>query len=346
MIRKKSPTFLAGVILTFAIVCITFTFYFWQIFFSPNFALQRQEGYVYIHSGDTFKDVMHTLENEGLLHDKLSFAFISKILGYQEKVKPGRYQINKKENNLTVVRRLRSGEQTPVRIIFNNIRLKEDLAKRLGNNLELSHEEILNKLNDPELTSSMGFDTTTIVSMFIPDTYEMFWTVSAEKLINRMHSEYKRFWNDERLAKAEAIGLSPTEVSILASIVEAETKMNDEKPRVAGVYINRLNKNMLLQADPTVVFATGDFGIKRVYKETTKIDSPYNTYMYPGLPPGPINIPSRTSLDAVLNYEKHNYLYFCAAPDFSGYHVFAKTYNEHLRNARKYSKALNQSNIR
>jgi UPF0755 protein len=182
--------------------------------------------------------------------------------------------------------------------------------------------------------------------MFLPNTYELYWNTSADELLERLNKEYKKFWTQERINKAEALNFTPVQVSVLASIVEAETKKNDEKPRVAGVYINRLNTNMPLQADPTLVFALRNFALKRVLKVHMEVDSPYNTYRYTGLPPGPINLPSLSAIDAVLNSEKHNYLYFSAREDFSGYHNFAENFNDHLKNARLYQKALNAANIR
>ncbi|MFN6946157.1 MAG: endolytic transglycosylase MltG [Cytophagaceae bacterium] len=346
MLRSKSPTFIAGAILTFAILLITFTFYGYQIFFSPNFAFEKKKEYLYIPTGAVFTDVIDSLESNDLLHHKMSFAFTSKLLGYQDNVKPGRYAVYQKETNLSLIRRLKRGEQEPLKLTFNNIRLKKDFAERISERMEFSFEELDSLLNSPQYLEEHGFNSYTILSMFIPNTYEIFWTTPADKFFERMHSEYKKFWNEERLEKAKAIGLSPVEVTTLASIVEAETRMSDEKPRVAGVYMNRLKKGMLLQADPTVVYAIGDFTMKRVYKGATKFDSPYNTYMYAGLPPGPINMPSITSMDAVLNFEKHKYEYFCASPDFSGYHVFAESYEAHQKNARSYQKALNKSRIR
>jgi UPF0755 protein len=204
-------------------------------------------------------------------------------------------------------------------------------------------------MSDPAVVAEYGFDTTTIVSMFLPNTYEFYWNTSSKELLDRMHKEYQKFWTEERKQKAKAIGFTPVQVSVLASIVEAEQgRWADERPRIAGVYINRMTSketDYKLQADPTLVFAHGDFAIRRVLTGHKQINSPYNTYKFRGLPPGPINLPSPVSIDAVLNYEKHNYLYFCAKEDFSGYHAFAQTYEEHLKNARLYQAALNSKNI-
>ncbi|TAD95459.1 MAG: endolytic transglycosylase MltG, partial [Bacteroidetes bacterium] len=223
---------------------------------------------------------------------------------------------------------------------------KKDLAAKITRNLEIDSLEVEKLLNDPQKTAELGFDTTNIMAMFIPNTYEMYWTSSADQLLKKMQAEYHKFWNEDRKAKAKALNLSEIQVSILASIVEAETKKQDEAPIIAGVYLNRLAKGEKLQADPTVIFGIGDFGIKRLLISHLQHDSPYNTYKYAGLPPGLINLPSVPSLEAVLNPQKHDYIFFCAKEDFSGYHNFAVSYNDHLKNAARYQAALNKLNIR
>ena len=229
---------------------------------------------------------------------------------------------------------------------MNNTRTLADIAEKITENIEVSQFEFLMLLNRPETQSKYGFDKETIRTLFIPNTYNVWWDISEEELLTRMAKEYKSFWNGERVAKAKQIGLSQSEVSTLASIVYSETKKADEAPKVAGVYVNRIKKGMLLQADPTLVFALGDFTIKRVLNVHKEIESPYNTYKYTGLPPGPIITPPITYLDAVLNYSKHGYIFFCAKPDYSGYHAFAKTNSQHNVNARKYYAFLNKEGIR
>jgi UPF0755 protein len=292
-----------------------------------------------------YKNVVDQLYEERVINDAVSFGFVAKILGYQEAVKPGLYQIDPKMSNLQLVRMLRSGQQTPVRVTFNTIRTKEDLAEKISANLEVSKEQFLELLQDSVYIRKFGVEEETVMSLFIPNTYEFWWDTSAEELFERMHKEYQIFWTDARKQKAQDLGLSQQEVSTLASIVQAESQKSDERPKIAGVYLNRLRIGMPLQADPTLVFAAGDFSIKRLTAKQMAIDSPYNTYKYAGLPPGPINLPDINSLDAVLNYEKHSYLYFCAKEDFSGYHSFAVGYDEHLNNARRYQRALNAANI-
>jgi UPF0755 protein len=245
-----------------------------------------------------------------------------------------------------LVNLLRSGKQSPVKLGFISVRSLDILAGKAAAYIEADSATLAALLTDPATAQKYGFNQQTFMSMFIPNTYEFYWNTSAEKFVEKMAEEYKNFWNEDRKQKAADIGLSQSEVSTLASIVEAETQKNDEKAKVAGVYMNRLNTGMLLQADPTVVFAAGDFTIQRVLNRHLEINSPYNTYLYAGLPPGPINIPSVSSIDAVLNYERHNYKFFCAKEDFSGYHAFAVTNAQHEVNARKYHQALRNAGIR
>jgi UPF0755 protein len=261
-------------------------------------------------------------------------------MNYDENVKPGRYLLKGSMTNIEAVRLLRSGLQAPVRITFNNVRLINDLTEKITKNLALTPEEFEASLIKYAINNSRGFNRSNILTMFIPNTYEVYYTVSADNLIERMHDEYERFWTDERKQKAMELGLKRTEVSILASIVQAESVKKEESPIIAGLYINRLKQGIPLQADPTLVFAVGDFSLKRVLEIHKEVDSPYNTYKYAGLPPGPVNMPEIASIDAVLDYQKSDYLYMCAKEDFSGYHNFSSDYNEHMRNAARYQNAL------
>jgi UPF0755 protein len=236
--------------------------------------------------------------------------------------------------------------QTPLNVTFNNVRTKEDLAGKVSKYLVADSLSILNLFSNESLIQKYGFTTETFRTMFIPDTYEFYWTTSAEEFAERMKSEYDKFWNAERRKKAEEINLTPAEITTLASIVQAETAKKEEQNRIAGLYMNRLKNGQLLQADPTVKYAVGDFSLKRILNVHLHIDSPYNTYKNAGLPPGPINFPETTAIDAVLNFERHNYLYMCAKEDFSGYHNFAVTLDEHNRNAAKYRRELDKLNIK
>ncbi len=336
-----------GIFITLAVLTTTFTFYFWQIFKTPNLQLEADRSFaLLIPENATYESVVDTLKKNEVINDEISFRFVAKLLKYPERVKAGRYLIKPNATNFAVIQKLREGNQDAVRLTFNNIRLKSELIERIGPRFEFGEQKFREALSDPALVQKYGFDTATVVSMFLPNTYDIYWNVSPERFLDRMHSEYEKFWTDERKAKAKAINLTPEEVSILASIVEEEqARKPDERPRVAGMYINRLQAGMPLQADPTVKFALGDFGIKRILTAQLMTPSPYNTYLNTGLPPGPIRLADQVSLDAVLNYEKHDYTYMCAKADLSGYHAFAENYADHLANARLYQAELNRLQI-
>jgi UPF0755 protein len=343
--RKQKSKLVPSLIVLFLFLFVSFSYYAYQIVYTANVDTKERETYVLIPTGATYEQAMDSVEATGTIIDKLSLRFMAKLMNYDELYKPGRYKLEHGWSNRELIGALRLGKQTPLNLTFTNIRLRSQLAEKLAANLEASEAEMDSLLNDTAYLNSLGFDTTNIVSMFIPNTYEVYWTTTAPELLERMKTEYDKFWTPERKAKAEKLGLSQQQVSTLASIVQAETIKNDEKPRVAGVYLNRLEKGMLLQADPTVVFGVGDFTIRRVLNVHLRHDSPYNTYKYKGLPPGPINVPNISSIDAVLNPEEHKYIYFCAKEDFSGYHSFAVTQSEHIANARRYQRALNARNI-
>lgn len=345
---KKSSFRLRVVIAICGLLFVSFSFYVYQILFTPNFLIDKGDKAtdLLIPQGATIQTVKDSLIKKELLHDQKSFFFLTRLMGYNEKVKPGRYIIEPKSSNLQVIRKLKRAEQSPIRLTFNNIRLKSELCELLGDKMEFSSEEMDSLMNDTTFVGLYGFDTTTILTMFIPNTYEVYWNTPARKLFDRMHDEYKKFWSDDRLLKAQDLEMTPVQISILASIVEAETQKNVEKARIAGVYLNRLKTSMPLQADPTVKFAVGDFALRRILEGHTRIDSPYNTYLNTGLPPGPINLPSTISIDAVLNAEKHNFLYFCASPVNPGFHDFAASYNDHVNNANRYRRFLNNQNIK
>ena len=347
MSRKKKVLLI--VLLLFVVIAVVSYVVgnkYYKDVFSANVKLEADVAYLYIPNGSSYEDVLMILNESGYLLDIESFKQISDWKKYPDKVLAGRYEIKNGMSNNDLVNLLRSGKQVPVMLSFISVRSLDILAGKVAVYIEADSTQISDLLNSDELISKYGFTTQTFSSMFIPNSYEFYWNTSAEKFVERMAEEYKKFWNDTREQQANKLGLTHSEVSTLASIVESETQQNDEKSRVAGVYINRINKGMLLQADPTVVFAWGDFSIQRVLKRHLQIDSPYNTYIYAGLPPGPICVPSVSSLDAVLNYEKHNYYYFCAKEDFSGHHNFASTLSQHNANARKYHRALRNAGIR
>ncbi|MDR0542922.1 MAG: endolytic transglycosylase MltG [Dysgonamonadaceae bacterium] len=301
---------------------------------------------VYVDEQKDYHQLLLQLQSTARLKNKQLFDRLAQRMKYPQNMKSGKYEIHPGMSYLEVVRMLRNGQQAPVKLTFNNIRLKTDLTDRIGRQMMFSPGDLLNRLNDPAVAASFGLDTITILTLFIPNTYEIYWNTSMDKFLERMKKEHDRFWNKERLAKAQALHLSPVEISILASIVEEETNSRQEYSVVAGLYLNRLKKGMLLQADPTVKFAVGDVTLQRILNLHLQADSPYNTYKHSGLPPGPIRIPSIPAIDGVLNYREHNYLYMCAKEDFSGTHNFAVTLEEHNRNAQRYRDALNRLNIK
>jgi len=343
--RKKQSLLIIGTCLL--LVTSVFAFFVYSRVFKPNLNLADKElPYLFIPTGSDFDDVVSILENRRLLNNQNSFRWLAKRMHYDEIVRPGKYKLKSKMNNKDLVSLLRSGIQEPVKLTFNTIRLKDELAQKVAEQIEAPSSSIINLLEDEDYVAVLGFSSENALCMFIPNTYEFYWNTSADQFLRRMKKEYDKFWNETRLQQAAGIGLTPTEVSILASIVQKETNFNDEKRVVAGVYLNRLKKNMKLEADPTLVFALGNFSVNRVLSVYKEIDSPYNTYMYSGLPPGPICLPEISSLKAVLDYAKHNYLYFCAKDDFSGRHSFAASYNQHLVNARRFQRALDNRGIK
>lgn len=311
----------------------------------PNFTATPVH-YLYIDDSRNFGTLVNHLRDSVGCQNIHSFERLAHWLGYGGQMKTGRYKVTPGMSNLDLINKLRRGQQTATRITFNNVRQTEDLAERVAGQLMMSQSDLLALLTDSVQCAAYGFTPETIKVMFIPNTYEVYWNITPENLLKRMKKEYDAFWNEKRLAKAKEIGLTPVEVAILASIVEEETAASDEYPIVAGLYLNRLRRGIPLQADPTVKYAVGDFSLQRILFQHLEVDSPYNTYKYAGLPPGPLRVPSIKGMEAVLNYMHHNYLYMCAKEDFSGRHNFAVTLTEHNRNAARYRAELNRRNIR
>ncbi|QHI34904.1 hypothetical protein IMCC3317_02490 [Kordia antarctica] len=301
----------------------------------------------YVSSGATFAEVLDSLKVKGIVADVEKFKAYAAFRNLkQETLEAGKYTFPKDVTYSKVLEDLRQGNgEQETQVTFNNARTKKELAEKIAITIELTADDILKLITDENYTSKFGFTPTTINTMFIPNTYNVYWDISADDLLAKLAKEYKRFWTAERKAKAKELGLSQAEVSTLASIVVCETIKMDEAPTIAGVYVNRLRRGIPLDADPTLKWVLGDFEIKRILNKDKELDSPYNTYKNLGLPPGPIYIPSVQYIDAVLNYEKHEYIFFCAKEDFSGYSNFAKTNRQHERNAAKYHKALNERNI-
>ena len=305
-----------------------------------------EERHVFIESNSDFSDVVFLLDSFNLLLDTNSFKWVAEKKNYIKNIKPGRYFIDRNMNNNDLINLLRSGRQSPVKVTFNNVRNLKDVSSKLSQYLEADSAQINEAFIDQEFLSENNFNINNIISIFIPNTYEFYWNTSASELRKRMLREYKSFWNRDRKKKVSKLNLSFSEVSTLASIVEKEQNIRkDERPKIAGLYLNRIYKGMKLESDPTLIFALQDFNINRVLNKDKKVDSPYNTYKYKGLPPGPICIPSINSIDAVLNAENHDYIFMCAKEDLSGYHNFATTYRQHLKNARKYQRMLNKKRI-
>jgi UPF0755 protein len=339
---KRSLSITFFVILLTCLISGGFGYYYLTF---PNFSPQKTI-YITIKADTDFEQLCRHLEDSANCLNINSFRMVAKILKYPANIRTGHYTIEPGMTNYALLQDLRRGQQEPIRITFNNIRLKEELSDRLSEQLMITSQDLNALLNDTSYCESLGFTTVTIKTMFIPNTYEVYWNISAERLMERMRREFDAFWTEERRNKAQRIGLSPIEVSILASIIEEESAVVDEFPVIAGLYINRLHRGIPLQADPTIKYALGDFAIQRILKRHLEIDSPYNTYLYSGLPPGPLRIPSLHGLEGVLNYQKHNYLYMCAKEDFSGRHNFAVTLSEHNRNAERWHDELNRRGIR
>ncbi len=342
----ERPKILAIALVVFSVMLTSFAFYFFQIIYSANINIQADLPRAFtISTGANFKEVQNKLYNEGYVNDLVSFSFLAKVMKYHENIKPGLYVFRPDMDNVDAIRLLRSGKQVPVNVTFNSIRLLSELPEKITKNLEMSEEDFSKLLFNDSIQTALGFDSLNFIGMFVPNTYELFWNTSPEDLLQRMKIEYDKFWNEARKAKAKALNMNIPEVITLASIVQSETAKADEKARVAGLYINRLKRNIPLQADPTLIFAAQDFTIKRVLNIHMNIESPFNTYKYKGLPPGPIRMPSASSIDAVLDFETHKYIYMCAKEDFSGYHNFATNLVAHNKNARKYQRALNKAGL-
>lgn len=330
-------TFVVGLVLGAAVAV-------WGVIsFKGNAVVAERE--LFVGRDSSYEQLMDSLKPS--LKHHLAFDLYAERLGLEESYKVGHYVVKDGMNVIEVVRMLKLGLQTPVNVTMNNVKIPAQLAGKLAPQLEADSVELVEVFTDEALAKELGFDSPlTMFSIFLPNTYEFYWTVKPREFVDRMYREYKRFWEGDRDKKRERSGLDRVEVATLASIVYEETRKVDEMPRVAGVYMNRLRTGMPLQADPTIKYAMQDFGLRRILNRHLKTPSPYNTYLNRGLPPSPICMPSVEAIDAVLNFEKHDYLFFCARPTFDGYHNFAKTYSEHLRNARAYQAELNKRNIK
>ncbi|MEQ8324373.1 MAG: endolytic transglycosylase MltG [Vicingaceae bacterium] len=348
--RKKKVLWVRVLLLTFIILiaAAAFTAYelYRKVLTSNVVSSVTDDPYLYIPSNASFEEVCRILSQKGLVRNINTFIWVAEKKNYPGLVKSGRYKIEGGMSNNELINLLRSGEQEPIRLSYQNIRTLEELAGRVAKQIEADSLSLIELLRDESFTLRYGFNRNELLAMFIPNTYEFYWDTSSKEFFERMAREYKSFWTAERKKKAQHLRLNQTEVTTLASIVQAEQTIRpDERPRVAGLYINRIKKGMRLESDPTVIYALNDFTIKRVLNEDRSVDSPYNTYKFKGLPPGPINIPDISSIDAVLNYEKHDYLFMCAKEDFSGYHNFANNFRQHSVFAQRYRNELNKRKI-
>ena len=339
---------LLAVALIGLIIAAIVSYNIYTIMFNSNTAFNNEEAYVLIPTNATYDEVK--LQLEPLLKDIESFDVLAKQKKYNTNVKAGRYIIKKHMNNNDIINSIRSNN-VPLKLSFNNQETLENLAARISTQIEADSLSLISVMRDSDFLKANGFNNATALGMYIPNSYEFFWNTSAEQFRDRMLTEYNRFWTDARLDKARKLNLTPNQVMVLASIVQKETAKADERPRVAGVYLNRLRVGMLLQADPTVIFAikksTNDFDqvIKRVLYKDLELDSPYNTYKYAGLPPGLIAMPDISAIDGVLNPESHDYFYFVADVKNFGYHKFAKTLSQHNVNRQEYVRWINQQGV-
>ena len=337
--KKKKKSRLPVIILVIVLCILAFVVF---KVFGPN---GSKEQFLYVHTGTDYPKLLTELKDGGYINDVTSFDLIAKQVGLPQHIHPGKYQIKWGMSNYELVKKLRNGRQMPVKLIINKVRTEKDLISLISSKIEADSQSLSAILHDADYVSGFGMDTNTILCAFIPNTYELYWNTTADKAIRKIHDYYKHFWTEERRKLAADHGLNPVKATIMASIIDEETNVPADKLNIASVYLNRMQKGMKLQADPTVKYAVGDFTIRRVTGAMLKTQSPYNTYQNEGLPPGPICTPSPASIDAVLNAPKTNYLYFCAKADLSGASVFAATDAEHLLNARLYQQALNARGI-
>lgn len=331
---KKTITYIA------VILVLLGGFVAWQLF-GPTVSSPVSK-FFYIKTGTTYEDVVKQLKSENIISNGFFFDKIAKQVKYPNNIKPGKYEIKNNSSVISLVRMLKAGTQSPVRLVINKLRTKEDLAGKIAKNFECDSTAVIQFLTNNDSLTAYKLDTNTVMTAVIPNTYLLKWNTSFGKLFNRLYDESQKFWNTERLQKAAQKNLTTQQVYTMASIVEEETNMPSDKPLIASVYINRINSNNKLEADPTVKYAMRDFGLKRILKGHLKYPSPYNTYQNLGLPPGPICTPATTTIDAVLNAPTTTYMFFVAKPDFKGYSNFATTYAEHLVFAKAYQQALDE----
>ncbi len=341
--QKNWKKYLIACLILLAVAIIALFVIWTEVFAAKLTTKEGKEMRIYIHKDQNLADFITNLETDSIIQKPKMFLFACRALGLEpETILPsGCYPVFPEMTHLQLIQRVQRGEQVPVKLTINSMRLPEQFASKVSNQLMIDSAEIMNYITDKQKMAELGYAPEHLFALVVRNTYEVWWNVSIDKLMQRLKTENDAFWNlNNRHAKADSLGLTIPEVITLASIVEEETNYQPEKSRVAGLYLNRLRKGIRLQSDPTVKFAMKDFKLNRILYEHLKVDDPYNTYIYAGLPPGPIRLPSVATIDAVLNAENHNYIFMCAHPDFNGTHNFAVTLAEHNRNAAKYHVAL------
>lgn len=340
-VMKQKKFFLPAIAVIVVLIVGLVYYYFFSSMLRGN-----DSCIVYIDDNDNIDSVYAKLDPVASTHGFAGFKTLVRHSSYADNIRTGRYEIEQGNGALTVFRKLKNGLQKPVNLTIPEVRTVDRLAGAIARKMMVDSATLVKTLTDSAICAKYGYTPETIICMFVPNTYDLYWNTPIEKLLERMNKESTKFWTSERTKKAESMGLTKEQVMTLASIVDEETAHNTEKPMIAGMYYNRLKADMPLQADPTIKFALKDFDIHRIYHNMLTVNSPYNTYKNTGLPPGPIKVASVAGIDAVLNHVHHNYLYMCAKEDFSGTHNFAVTYDEHLSNAARYSKALNERGIK
>lgn len=347
MTKKGMPKWIWGVLCSLAVAIMVVA---WRVY-NSGFKLQNTT-YLYVDADDNVDSISQKIESQTAPESMRVFHLFAGLLNLKDRIRTGRYEVSPQHTMLNLIRDIRNHHEKPIMLVVPSTRTMDAMAGKLANQLMLDSASIEQYLKDEGNIKALGYTKETLPGLFIPNTYEVYWDVSIPKLMERMQKENAAFWNEERMNKLQEVSqyageeMTKEKVITLASIVDSETADDGEKPTIAALYMNRMRKPMALQSDPTVIFAVGDFSIRRVLHEHLKVESPYNTYRNLGLPPGPIRVPSIAGIDAVLNHDKNDYIYMCAKEDFSGTHNYAVSYGEHLRNAAHYTKALNERGIR
>lgn len=347
MTKKGMPKWIWGVLCSLAVAIMVVA---WRVY-NSGFKLQNTT-YLYVDADDNVDSISQKIESQTAPESMRVFHLFAGLLNLKDRIRTGRYEVSPQHTMLNLIRNIRNHHEKPIMLVVPSTRTMDAMAGKLANQLMLDSASIEQYLKDEGNIKALGYTKETLPGLFIPNTYEVYWDVSIPKLMERIQKENAAFWNEERMNKLQEVSqyageeMTKEKVITLASIVDSETADDGEKPTIAALYMNRMRKPMALQSDPTVIFAVGDFSIRRVLHEHLKVESPYNTYRNLGLPPGPIRVPSIAGIDAVLNHDKNDYIYMCAKEDFSGTHNYAVSYGEHLRNAARYTKALNERGIR